>query len=101
MCEAIQTSLQRASSSQSLGFIGIVRVLIFFFVTAFGMTMSVGVIFSHRSESASVMRAAVNLQVDRAARHIGLTSSMTASNCSAVSVNACPDLFDFGISCFK
>ena len=76
------------SSSHNLGFIGIVRVFIFFFVTAFGITTSVDVMFSQRKERASLMRAAVNRHVDRVARTTGLTACAIASSCSGVSVAA-------------
>ena len=77
-----------------------VRVFIFFFVTALGMTMSVDVTFSHRNESASLQRAAVNRQVATAALMMGLSSAERASSCSVLRVDACPARFVFGIARF-
>ena len=80
--------LHAESSSHNLGFIGIVRVFIFFFVTAFGITTSVDVMFFQRKDRASLMRAAVKRHVDSAARTTGLTTCAIASICSGVSVAA-------------
>ena len=80
--------LHAESSAHILGFIGIVRAFIFFFVTAFGITTSVDVMLSQRKERASLMRAAVTRHVDSAARTTGLTACAIASSCSGVSVAA-------------
>ena len=74
-----------------------VLVLISFFVMALGITMSVLVTFSHFSDKASVILAAVNLQRENTARALGESSAMIESSCSEESVSACPDRFVFGI----
>ena len=74
-----------------------VLVLIFFFVIALGITMSVLVTFSHFNDKASVILAAVNLHKENTARAFGDSSAMIESSCSEDSVSACPDRFVFGI----
>ena len=68
----------------------------FFLVMHLGMTTSVAVIFSQRRDYAR----AVYLHVDNTAREIGLSSSMTASSCSADNESDCPELFVLGIFLF-
>ncbi len=74
-----------------------VRVAIFFFVHASGITTAVGWTFSHFRLSASLMRAAVNLHVECTARHSGSSRAMMASSRSPSKISACPQRHDFGI----
>ena len=79
---------QRTTSSHSLGCIGIVRVAVFFFVHALGVTTAVGVTFSHLRLRASLIRAAVNLHAESTALHSGLSSAMSTSRRSLSKISA-------------
>ena len=88
---------QDSSSSHSLGLIGMVRVPIFFFVQALGMTTALAVTFPHVNDRASDIRAAVKRHVESTARTSGLSSPMTRSRPQASKISACPHRQDLGI----
>ena len=76
----------------------LVRVLIFFFVQALGITTALEVTFSHFRLRTSCMHAAVKRHVDRTARTSWLSSSMILSRLQASRTSDCPHRQDLGIA---